>query len=226
MTQEMEQWLSDLVRLTDSDETAMTDKQARIIQAAIEIFSEKGYSATSTSEIAQKAGVAEGTIFRHYKTKKDLLLSIVGPIITKLVAPFFIRDFAKILDQPYSRIEDFFRAVAKNRIEFARSNIKLLRIFIHEVPFQPELREQVKTVFTEQVYTRIEKVIQHFQQNGQVIEAPPLRIIRTAVSFVLGYVFTHVMIMPEYPVDEDQEIDAMIGILMNGIGKRTEDQRL
>lgn len=48
----------------------LTPKQAKILQAAVEIFAEKGYAATSTSEIAKRAGVAEGTIFRHYKTKK------------------------------------------------------------------------------------------------------------------------------------------------------------
>lgn len=55
---------------------SMTDKQISIISAAIEIFAEKGYSATTTSVIAKKAGVGEGTIFHHYKTKKDLLLAI------------------------------------------------------------------------------------------------------------------------------------------------------
>lgn len=221
MPQDMEQWLADLVRLTDEDDGAkMTDKQTKILEAAIEIFSEKGYSATSTSEIAQKAGVAEGTIFRHYKTKKDLLLSIVGPILTKLVAPFFIRDFAKLLDLPYSRAEEFFRTVARNRIQFARSNAKLLRILIHEVPFQPELRDQVKTVFAEQVFTRIEKVIRHFQEQGQIIEAPPFRIVRTAVSLVVGYAITHVMLMPDDPVDDEEEIDRLIDILMHGIGSQ------
>ena len=61
--------------LDNGDE--LTEKQKKIIVSAIQSFAEKGYSATSTSEIAKKAGVAEGTIFRHYKTKKDLLLAIV-----------------------------------------------------------------------------------------------------------------------------------------------------
>lgn len=220
MPQDMEQWLADLIRLTDDDGQKLTDKQARILQAAIEIFSEKGYAATSTSEIAQKAGVAEGTIFRHYKTKKDLLLSIVGPIAAKLVAPFLIKDFARLLDMPYNRIEDVFRAIARNRIEFARKNLKLLKIFIHEVPFQPELQETVKSVFTEQIYQRIEKIVLHFQESGQIIEAPTWRIIRSSVSLVLGMVVTHVFLLPDYPIDEDEEIDRTLDILMHGIARR------
>lgn len=220
MPQDMDQWLADLIRLTDEDDQKMTDKQARILQAAIEIFSEKGYAATSTSEIAQKAGVAEGTIFRHYKTKKDLLLSIVGPIAAKLVAPFMIRDFAKLLDLPYERIEDVFKAIARNRIDYARKNSKLIKIFIHEVPFQPELQESVKTVFTEQVYKRIEKVILHFQANGQLMEGPSWRIIRSAVSLIIGMVVTHVFLLPEFPVDEEEEIERTLDIMMHGIARR------
>jgi AcrR family transcriptional regulator len=81
--------------LLNQDET-LTEKQKKILESAIEIFAEKGYSATSTSEIAKKAGVAEGTIFRHYKTKKELLLSIVAPTMAKLVAPFVIKDLNKV----------------------------------------------------------------------------------------------------------------------------------
>src|SRR5690606_26788480 len=93
---EQEQWLADLLRLAEGDDKKKTEKQVKILEAAVDIFSEKGYAATSTSEIAQKAGVAEGTIFKHYKTKKDLLLSIAGPIVAKVFAPFLMRDFAKI----------------------------------------------------------------------------------------------------------------------------------
>ena len=41
----------------------------RILEA-VDMFGEKGYASTSTSEIAKRAGVAEGTIFRYYKTKR------------------------------------------------------------------------------------------------------------------------------------------------------------
>jgi AcrR family transcriptional regulator len=221
MSNTQEQWLEDIIRLTEADDRKKTDKQARILEAAIEIFSEKGFAAASTSEIAQKAGVAEGTIFRHYKTKKDLLLSIAGPIAAKVVAPFLIRDFAKVLDMPYERIEDFYRAVAKDRIAFARKNVKLIRILVHELPFQPELLEQVKGVMSNIVYVRLEKIIGHFQERGQLIEAPQWRIIRASVSMLIGMIFTHVILFPEHPIDEDEEIDRTVELLLYGIAGRS-----
>lgn len=222
MSDKQEQWLEDLIRLSAEDKEKKTEKQMKILEAAVEIFSEKGYAATSTSEIAQKAGVAEGTIFRHYKTKKDLLLSIAGPIVSKLLFPFVIRDFVKMIDLPYERADDFFRAIAKDRFKFARENTKIIKIIIHELPFQPELMEQVKVLSTEYVVKRIQKIIIHFQEEGQVIEAPPWRVMRTGASILMGMILTHLFILPDFPIDEDEEIERTIDILMYGIAGREE----
>lgn len=43
-------------------------------QAALELFTERGYDATSTAQIAQRVGVSEVTLFRHFATKEALLL--------------------------------------------------------------------------------------------------------------------------------------------------------
>lgn len=223
MSNEREQWLEDLIRLTEEEDTEKkTEKQIKILEAATEIFAEKGYAATSTSEIAQKAGVAEGTIFRHYKTKKDLLLSIAGPIVIKLVAPFLLRDFAKMLDLPYERAEDFFRALAKDRFKFVRENMRIIKILIQEVPFQPELLEQVKSLASEIVFQRIQKAILHFQEKGQLVDAPPWRIARTGASVMIGMILVHVLIVPDFPFDEEEEIERTLDLLMYGIAGRPQ----
>ena len=51
-------------------------RRESIIQAAIEVFSRKDFKSASISEIAQKAGVADGTIYQYFKNKEDLFFSI------------------------------------------------------------------------------------------------------------------------------------------------------
>lgn len=51
-------------------------RRESIIQAAIEVFSNKDFKSASISEIAQKAGVADGTIYQHFRNKEDLFFSI------------------------------------------------------------------------------------------------------------------------------------------------------
>ena len=45
----------------------------RLVRAALELFTTQGYHSTTTPEIAKKAGVAEGTIYRHFQSKQQLL---------------------------------------------------------------------------------------------------------------------------------------------------------
>ena len=48
----------------------------RLVRAALELFTTQGYHASTTPEIAHKAGVAEGTIYRHFASKEQLLNEI------------------------------------------------------------------------------------------------------------------------------------------------------
>lgn len=55
----------------------MTEKQEKIVHAALELFAEEGYKSTSTSKVAKRAGVSEGLIFRHFTNKEGLLDAII-----------------------------------------------------------------------------------------------------------------------------------------------------
>lgn len=199
------------------DEKELTDKQKKIILAAIDSFSEKGYAATSTSEIAKKAGVAEGTIFRHYKTKKDLLLGIVAPTMAKLLAPFVIKDLYKVLDTKYENFEDFLRAMIENRVAFAKKNMPLLKILIQEIPFHPELKEQFFEHIAKKVFERYVKVTEHYQEKGQIIDIPPQQVIRLTVTTIMGYLIGRYILFPDATWNDEEEIELTIKFLMRGL---------
>jgi AcrR family transcriptional regulator len=55
----------------------MTDKQEKILNAALELFAKDGFKGTSTNKIAKRANVSEGLIFRHFKSKDGLLEAIL-----------------------------------------------------------------------------------------------------------------------------------------------------
>ncbi|MFD3261606.1 TetR/AcrR family transcriptional regulator [Paenibacillus lentus] len=213
----VEQWIQEIVKI---DEDKLTDKQIKIIQAAVEIFAEKGYAASSTSEIAQKAGVAEGTIFRHYKTKKDLLLSIVSPMMTRLIAPFIWKDFKEVLESEYPTIEEFLYALAVNRLNFARKHLKIIKILLQEIPFQPVLQEEFKKHIGTKVFHRFAEIVEHFKGKGQIIQMPTPSLLRFSASAMAGMFITRFLIFPDQPWDEEKEIRDTIQLILNGISPK------
>src|SRR5436190_16672216 len=57
----------------------------RILAAAGEVFAARGASA-STEEVASRAGVAVGTVFRHFPTKNDLLRAIMKDLLARVTS--------------------------------------------------------------------------------------------------------------------------------------------
>ncbi len=47
------------------------DTRTKILQAALKLFARQGYDGTTTKDLAKSAGVAEGTLFRHFANKKS-----------------------------------------------------------------------------------------------------------------------------------------------------------
>ena len=122
----------------------MTDKQEKILQAALELFSNEGYNATSTSKIGKKAGVSEGLIFRHFTNKQGLLDALIKdaelriaeaimPIITETDAKTVIR---KSIELPFSVKEseyDFWRLQFKLKWEVAYNNPQKMQPLIDKL---------------------------------------------------------------------------------------------
>jgi AcrR family transcriptional regulator len=66
----------------------MTEKQERILEAALQLFAENGYNAVSTSKVARMAGVSEGLVFRHFKSKEGLLNAVMEMGKKKIITLF------------------------------------------------------------------------------------------------------------------------------------------
>ena len=216
----MEQLDPELVKdLLEVSEKELTPKQAKIVQAAIEIFSEKGFAATSTSEIAKRAGVAEGTIFRHYRTKKDLLISIVMPVLSRFAVPFMAEKFLNEVfkEENYTDLEKLLKTLMYNRYEFVKKNVPLIKILLQEMAYHSELQESFKKAFAENAIPRFRKVIEKFQAEGKMVDFPAEVVLRLAASSIMGFLITRFIILPDYPWDDEKEIEYTIQFIRNGL---------
>ncbi|HEY6251096.1 MAG TPA: helix-turn-helix domain-containing protein [Candidatus Angelobacter sp.] len=60
------------------------EKRARLKAAALALFAEKGYEATSMEDIAGRARVAIGSCYQHYRSKRQFLLALMDDLLEKL----------------------------------------------------------------------------------------------------------------------------------------------
>jgi len=98
MMQEYSDFIKRLLEEYMLSEEEMTPSQKKIAEAALKLFAEKGFEGSTTSEIAKAAGVAEGTIYKYYKTKKELLFALVIPTIIRMIKKVLVvEDDQKIL---------------------------------------------------------------------------------------------------------------------------------
>src|SRR3954468_23746041 len=56
-----------------------------ILQAALDLFAEKGFYRTTTKAISKKAGIAEGTLFNYFETKEDLAHYFFEESLTEMI---------------------------------------------------------------------------------------------------------------------------------------------
>lgn len=64
------------------------ERREAVLEAALPIFSEKGYHGTPTAEVAKAAGISHAYLFRLYPTKRDLFLAVCDRVFTRLRTTF------------------------------------------------------------------------------------------------------------------------------------------
>lgn len=197
-----------------------TDKQQKIIETAIKMFAEKGYANTSTSEIAKAAGVAEGTIFRHYGTKDNLLLSVILPFLKEALPEMAENVFKEVLTEQTHHFEDFLKGLFKNRIEFVIENKEIFQIIVKELLYSDSLRQEIAPFFAGSVIKRITQAIELFKERGEIKEIPTNRLLKILMTTFGGFLVTHFVLVPtNEKMDIDQEAENLIRFVMDGIRK-------
>jgi AcrR family transcriptional regulator len=112
--------------------------KARILKAALSLFAQKGYAKTTTKELANRAKVAEGTIFRHFNHKKDILMEVATAgwveILTDLLTELSEMDSYKAIG-----------TMMRKRMFHLQENQNLFRVCFLEAQFHPELRDRIQS---------------------------------------------------------------------------------
>ncbi|MFK7811392.1 MAG: TetR/AcrR family transcriptional regulator [Maribacter sp.] len=127
----------------------MTDKKEQILLTALKLFANKGYKAVATSKIAKQAGVSEGLIFRHYKSKQGLLEAILHESferINALIIPIMQEENPQDVIKKYILLPfeiqlseyQYWKLLFKLKWEIEYSSVEKLRPLIQKLTWSFE----------------------------------------------------------------------------------------
>jgi TetR/AcrR family transcriptional regulator len=107
----------------------MADKtEQKILDAALKVFSEKGYTGATTRVIAQESGFSELTLFRKFKTKENLFNTVLLQNSEKIK-----KDFGLAFgNTEFGNSEDFLKKLIKNIARIQWDNFDLIHLLDNE----------------------------------------------------------------------------------------------
>ncbi|TPR41686.1 TetR/AcrR family transcriptional regulator [Apilactobacillus micheneri] len=199
------------------DEEALTEKQKSVLQASLKLFAEKGFNDTKTSDIAILAGVAEGTVYKHFKTKENILNSILSPFI-KGVIPRAANEFiAELKSKSFVTLRDLLEYIIKDRLTFAEENQFIAKIFIQELFQKPEVSKQLMSVIKQRILVSMNPILNDLKNRNELINISTMKFFQYLFSIVVGYIIPVILTNNYQNIDIDNITNESVDFLIHGM---------
>lgn len=194
--------------------------EARILESAIKLFAEQGFAGTSTSQIAKEAEVAEGTLFKYYPKKIDLLRRILFSLIDQRSTAFVLGSLEKLLVTHQQESPEFIlKAIIKDCMALIKKALPLAKVILTEMQYYPELREIVVERVLKEGVGFSDRLLDLFEAKGYVLKIPRFIAFRSFLGMVAAMIAQREF-APELNAKDIQledEIDMVIQIYFNGV---------
>lgn len=117
-------------------ELVVAARRKQILDAATQVFAEKGFHRATVKEIARVAGIADGTIYTYFASKDEVLLAILDRLneTTERKQQFVLGD--------EQDLKAFFRAYLRQRMALLWPNAEVFRAVLPELLVNDELRQR------------------------------------------------------------------------------------
>ncbi len=101
------------------DPELIRDRREQLIRAALEVFQQKGFHATTVRDIGRAAGLTQGTIYNYVRSKEDILFLVCDRVIAEYISS--MEEAGAATGDPVVRLREALRGVARVMIEQRRS---------------------------------------------------------------------------------------------------------
>ena len=134
----------------------------RLIEVAIKLFGDNGILNTKTIDISKEAGVSHGTVFSHFKTQEELLVTVIEEVGDRIVS-----KLQELIDVN-SSLEEILKAHINGLMEFEKFYTRL----IIERRLLPESASNIYIIIQSSISFHIGEVLKKEIDKGKIIDTP------------------------------------------------------
>jgi len=139
-------------------------RRAAILQAALDEFSARGFAAARLDDVAQRAGVAKGTIYLHFADKESLFQELIRSMLHPLIDAV---ELAPKVDLPFPIVAERFLDLFVREIYGTRRR-EIIRLMLTEGPRFPKLAEFYYHEVLERVFAAMRGLVQRAIERGEL----------------------------------------------------------
>jgi AcrR family transcriptional regulator len=200
------------MRVFNSPPTSEAQTRTRILQAAQKLFAAQGFDGTTTRDLAQAAGVAEGTLFRHFSNKKAILVEVATSgwvdILTDLLTELSEMGSYKAVAQ-----------VMRRRMWNMQKNVEIMRVCFMEVQFHPDLRDRIQTEVIDKMTDVAEAFFQTAMDKGIYRQTDAKLVAKVFLGmFAIAGFSDNTLLEPNASPQEMQKMaEGLADIFLNGV---------
>jgi len=156
------------------------ERREQILQAALSVFSARGYGESTMADVAEAAGVGVGTIYNYYRDKRDLLFSLVQKLLIS-------ESLVNILDKmTLHSSRDFLDLLMEERLRFGFNNAQTILFLMFEIQRDARLRHKYVHDVVWPLLARIENLIRLQVDSGAFRKVDEKIIARTLAASIIG----------------------------------------
>lgn len=191
---------------------AATNKQAEIEAAAIRLFRQKGYHATSMQDIADAVGLQKGSLYHYISSKDDLLVSIMHAALSKYNSRL---SEIRSMDLP---VRERLELAVRAHLRGIADNLGMLTIFLREsYALSPQHKEIIGSE-SSRYNQMFEDLFREGVASGEIRDLDPKLATRTMLGACNWFYRWY---NPEGRLGIDQLADFFVDLLFKGVETRS-----
>lgn len=186
------------------------ERTAGILEAARAVFAERGFSDTVMSEIAERAGVVEGSIYRYFRNKRDLMFRMAENWFEEM-----IKDDESTLNA-ISGARNQLRFIVHRHLQSIHSHPDLSRLVFQYLRPEADYRDTKLFTLNREYTARVIDVVKFGMQTGEIRQGISPALVRDVIFGSIEH-RTWAFLRYEGDFDVEQLADDVVTLVWDGL---------